>query len=423
MMKETNAKTSEPRPNASQLLWQNCEIGVVYHFDTTTYMNFDDSGHSAKKPILPPEKYNPEKLDTDQWLESAAEAGAKYAILTATHESGFLQWQSDIYPYGVKQSSWRGGKGDLVYDFVSSCRKHKILPGIYLGLRHNAFLGMNSFKTIGNSNLSQIQYLEICEKMVEEICSRYGKLLELWFDGGVLSPEEGGPDLLPIVEKHQPDIVYYHSNQRRDHRWIGNEGGRASYNCWSTVSDIRETKGPGDPDGKIWMPAMCDTPLRRGKWFWQPNQDELVASPEKLLEMYYNSVGRNCNLVLGLAPDRKGLLPHTDTRMLKLFGDKIKEIFRKTDFSTGGDGEKIILTLPTPATITHIVIMEDIAFGEKVRQYNVEILGSNGDSKEIAAGSSIGHKRIHKMQPVEAKEVRLHCRGSSCPRIKKLAVY
>src|SRR5690606_30742019 len=110
-----------------------------------------------------------------------------------------------------------------------SCRKFGIFPGIYLGLRHNAYLKAHNSKLREGTDEDYRKYIRYCEQMVEEICSRYGELLEIWFDGGALAPDEGGPDLLPIIEKYQPNIQFYHSNQRRDHRDAGNEKGRISY--------------------------------------------------------------------------------------------------------------------------------------------------------------------------------------------------
>ena len=68
------------------------------------------------------------------------------AVVTATHMGGFLQWQSDLYPYGVKQASWRGGKGDLVADFAASCRKYGIRPGVYVSQRFNAYWQVEKLK-------------------------------------------------------------------------------------------------------------------------------------------------------------------------------------------------------------------------------------------------------------------------------------
>ena len=125
-------------PTPAQLTWQECEVGLVYHFDMPIAAgNF--AGNNTSRQVFDPKLYNPVKLDTDQWIEAAKAVGAKYAVFTATHFNGFMQWQSDAYPYGVKQATWSNGKGDIVADFVASCRKADILPGIYISTHRNVY--------------------------------------------------------------------------------------------------------------------------------------------------------------------------------------------------------------------------------------------------------------------------------------------
>ncbi len=106
--------------------------------------------------------------------------------------------------------------------------------------------------------------------MLTELCSRYGPIVEVWFDAGTKIPSEGGPDVLPIFNKYQPYSVFYHCSKRADHRWIGNESSYANYPCWATMPhgekqsrnapSWRPILGTGDPDGEIWSPGMVDVP-------------------------------------------------------------------------------------------------------------------------------------------------------------------
>jgi alpha-L-fucosidase len=139
--------------------------------------------------------------------------------------------------------------------------------------------------------------------------------------------------------------------------------------------------------------------------------------------MYYNSVGRNCNLIIGVTPDRSGLIPEADVKRLAEFGAEVKRRFGKSIAETSGNADAIELDLDTPQKIEHIIIMEDIRQGERVREYHVDGFANN-DWKELCAGSSIGHKRIEKFAPVEVAKIRLHCtKTTATPQIRKLAVY
>ena len=126
-------KTELPKPTASQLAWQNAEMGVVFHYDLHVFDGkVYGQGYNRINPIEDYNIFNPTHLNTDQWIEAAKAAGAKFAILTATHETGFALWQSDVNPYCLKAVKWQDGKGDVVRDFVNSCRKYGIKPGIYI---------------------------------------------------------------------------------------------------------------------------------------------------------------------------------------------------------------------------------------------------------------------------------------------------
>jgi alpha-L-fucosidase len=118
------------KPTPEQAAWQDLELGMFYHFDINV---FTDAGEGAwhNQGGLDPSLYNPAKLSTDQWLEAAKALGAKYSVFVAKHCTGFLSWQSDLYPYGVKQSKWRDGKGDVVKDYIASCKKQGVKPGLY----------------------------------------------------------------------------------------------------------------------------------------------------------------------------------------------------------------------------------------------------------------------------------------------------
>ena len=424
------------KPLPKQINWQDCELGVIYHFDLTVYAEGGWPGHV--KETLDPNLYNPTKLDIDQWLEAAKAMGARYAIFTATHFNGFLQWQSALYPYGVKQSKWRGGKGDVVKDFIESCHKYNIKPGIYLSCHRNTYWKVDGLKVNwgkGGDKEAQDRFNRICERMVEELCSRYGELFQIWFDAGVKTPEEGGPDVLPIVDKYQPNMVFYHSTQRAEHRWIGNEDGVAGYPCWATIPSSpaqgqahrqgrKDVLLNGDQNGSVWSPGMCDMPLRDHDWFWKPNREDRIALLNTLMDCYYKSVGRNSNLLLGLTPDRDGLLPEPDSKRLAEFGSEVRRRFSKPLAQTKGEGEMVELTLKQPAKINHVIIMEDIAHGERVWEYVVEGLALGNRWEKICDGISIGHKRIQRFEAIEVAEVRLRCTKSvAMPKIRNLCVF
>ncbi len=434
-----------PLPNARQLAWQEAELGVVFHYDLHVFdgKKYGQGGNRID-PIPNYQIFNPEKLDTDQWVKAAKDAGATFAILTATHETGFALYQSEVNPYSLRAVNWKDGKGDIVKDFVESCRKHGIKPGIYLGIRWNSFLGVHDFKVNGEGAFRENRqkwYNKMVEGMVKEICTNYGELFEIWFDGGADHPDNGAPDVLPIVRKYQPNCLFYHNGQLAEARWGGSESGTVGYPCWSTfpypatgagesakkniAKDGFKLLKHGDPEGEYWVPAMSDAPLRgyngRHEWFWEPGDEEHIFPTEKLVDMYYKSVGRNSTLILGLTPDPTGLMPEPDVKRLKEFGDEIKKRFSDPVATT--EGNQLTIKLKSKEVINQVVVSEEIAQGERVREFVVEGKTANG-WQTLTRGQSIGHKYIATFDDIEVSAVRLVVHKSRLkPVIRKMAVY
>jgi alpha-L-fucosidase len=433
-LRADETRNSMAVPTPAQIAWHDMELGMFFHFDIPIYKQGWDWRSFRDFPY--PDLYQPLKLDTDQWMEAAKAMGAKYAVLVAKHCSGFLQWQSDLYPYGVKKSSWRNGKGDLVREFIGSCRKHGIRPGLYASVSANGYLGVDNPGLVnhgkGGSREQQAGYARICERMATELWTRYGDLFEIWFDGGAIPAGKGGPDLVPLLRKHQPDAVVFQGPPGTPNliRWVGNERGVAPYPCWSTANagtgeeGTAENAYAGSPDGRLWVPGECDVPVRDQEWFWRPGDEHRLNSVEQLVDMYCNSVGRNCNLLLNANPNPEGLIPEADFRRYEEFGREIRRRFERPVASTQGKGKLIELHFARPEAVNHVVIMEDIARGERVRAYEVEGLLPDGMRVRLCDGISIGHKRIQGFERKELSAIQLRITASVAdPQIRNLAVF
>jgi alpha-L-fucosidase len=438
------AQHNIPVPNRQQLAWQKAEFGLVFHYDLHV---FDGKRYvQSRNRILPLADYNvfnPSQIDVEQWVLAAKDAGAKFAILTATHETGFALFQSEVNPYSLKAVNWNEGKADIVRDFVEACRKHGLEPGIYLGIRWNSFFGVHDFKVSGSGQMQknrQAYYNKMVEGMVKEICSNYGSLFEIWFDGGASSPGRGAPDVLPIVKEYQPNCLFYHNDQLAEARWGGSESGTVGYPNWATFPYVSTGAGEhisenefallkhGDPEGRYWMPAMADAPLRgynsRHEWFWEPGDEEHIYPLEELVNMYYKSVGRNATLILGLTPDTTGLLPLADVNRLKEFGKEISRRFSKPVASASQQGMQVQINFPKAQAINQFVIQEEIAKGHRVKQFSVWAF-VGGKWKELLEGESIGNKYIHLLEkPIVAKRFRLKIEDAVAePEISNFALY
>lgn len=401
------------RPSPAQLAWHDCEIGMFIHFAPNTYTDqeYDDLS-------LPLEEFNPAALDTEQWADAAVAMGAKYIVLVAKHAGGFCLWQTDTTAYGVRCTPWRGGKGDVLADLAASCRKRDLKLGVYLSpqdCKHGAEVG-------GKCQTADAQeaYNALYRAQLAEVLSRYGEIFEVWFDGNIVVP------VGDILERYAPHAVVF-QGPHASIRWVGNEDGVAPYPAWNAVAVEHARAGEataehGDPEGTVWLPNECDARMR-STWFWNTKNADTLKSVDQLMDMYYRSVGHSAVLLLNHTPDPTGRVPDADVQRGAEFGAEIRRRFGTPLAQTAGRGVLLALTLESPSLVDHVVTMEDLAYGERVREYVIE--GRVGpDWRLLAQGTAIGHKKIDRFEPVSVTALRLRVTTAAAePRIRRLAAY
>jgi len=424
-------------PSEAQVKWADSEIGVLIHFDMPVF----EPGYNFRKdwnyhPDL--SIFNPKELNTDQWIEAAKNAGATYAILVAKHCSGFSLWPTKAHPYSVKNTPWRNGQGDIVKDFIASCKKYGLKPGIYASTTANGYLKVNNpGKVVSGNPEEQKRYNEIVKMQLTELWSEYGKLFEVWFDGGVLPVEKGGFDVLSLLKQYQSDAIAFQGpyGYANNIRWVGNEEGVAPYPCWSkadsttSASGVIEIKGlNGNPYGLFWCPGESDFPLRKnssfqGGWFWHKDQDDQLRSLEELIDKYCKTVGRNTNMLLGIVVDDRGLVPEADIKLLEEFGQLIRNDFSDLLGRTAGSGNEFTVEFKSPKSLAYVVISEDITGGERILEYKISGM-SDGNWQIISKGSCIGHKRIEVIKEGLFTAIKFNVTKSiGRPLIRDLACY
>lgn len=419
-------------PTPEQVEWANCEIGVIIHLDLTTFAQKEYNFREHWGEPLSPKLFNPRRLDTDQWIKTAADMGAKYAVMVAKHCTGFCLWQTASHSYSVKSSPWKNGEGDVIADFIASCKKYNVRPGLYYSSGCNHYLNADCGRVRSGDAGEQSRYNQIVREQLTELWTNYGRLFEIWFDGGCLPVSEGGPDIAGLLHRLQPDANVFQGPEGTKSllRWVGNERAFAPENCSSIFSfyaqnetGTQERADCGDTNGNTWCPAESDRPNReapslQGGWFWQDDEEKYLVAPQELFEMYLNSVGHNSNMLIGMAIDKDGLVPQADVEQLRQFGKLVKEAFCKplAEKNQLKGCREISLTAQGGQKAKYLVLCEDIAEGEMVTGFSV----FDGQG-EIYAGTVIGHKRIIK---VDADEITVRITDSKCePAMRFAALY
>lgn len=451
-----------PLPSQRQLRWHEMEYYGFIHFTVNTFTD-KEWGYGDEDPKI----FNPTDLDPRQWAEVAKQAGMTGLIITAKHHDGFCLWPSKYTEHSVKNSPWKDGKGDVVGELAAACKANGLRMGVYLSPwdRNHAEYGTP-------------KYIEYYRNQMRELLTNYGDIFEVWFDGANGGDGYYGgaretrridnrtyydwPNTWSIVRKLQPMAVMF-SDGGPDVRWVGNESGTGSETNWAMLRRDEFAPGladrnglaHGQPDGTHWLPAEVDVSIRPG-WFYHAAQDEKVKSVEKLLEIYYSSVGNGCNLLLNIPPDRRGRFHEIDCERLMGLRKVLDATFDKdlakgkpaTASNTRGndprfaaakltDGDRntywaaddevrtaeLVVELGKPTALNRVRMQEHIVLGQRIESFAVDAR-VKGAWQEIGTGTTIGPRRILCTPTVTADAVRLRVTGSrACPTLSTLEVY
>ncbi|MGA1977262.1 MAG: alpha-L-fucosidase [Bacteroidales bacterium] len=449
-----------PVPSDRQLSWHEMEYYMFVHFTVNTFTDMEWGYGDEKESV-----FNPSGLDCRQWAKVAKDAGMKGIIITARHHDGFCLWPSMYTSHSVKNSPWKNGRGDVLKELKAACDEYGLKMGIYLSPwdRNSAVYGTPA-------------YLNYYRDQLRELLTRYGDIFEVWLDGanggdgyygGAREMRHIDPKTYydwsntdRIIRDLQPKAVIF-SDAGPDVRWVGNENGKGSLTNWCLLNrdgmypggNFADILGSGNENGNYWVPAEVDVSIRPG-WFWHKSQDSLVRSPENLMDLYYSSVGMNCNLLLNVPPDKRGLLNENDIRSLLAFRDLREKEFsidvaksknvtasdvRGKDFSPsnvndgnpdtywatrdGRNSGEIIIDLGRATEVNRIVIQEYIKLGQRVQEFSIAGL-IDGKWVTLAEGTTIGYKIIRKFPVIKAKKIKVSIiKSRACPVISNIELY
>ena len=406
-----------PKPSKTQYKWHEQERIMFVCLDPCTWQGREYDDHST-----PLEQINPEKLNTDQWCEIAQLWGAKEILFVAKHTGGFCWWQTETTDYGIKDTPYKNGKGDVLKELSASCKKFGLNLGIYV------YPGDETWGAgIGSGGQTkdpakQEAYNKVFRTQLEETLANYGEVMEVWFDGSCVI------DVSDILEKYAKKAVIF-QGPHATLRWPGTESGKLFYPVWNTVKreDFKtgvSTQVQGDPSGDIWAPLEANTTLYDHNWFWSPENEEKRKSLDDLMECYYKSVGYGSVFLLNSTPNTSGLIPEADRNLYKAFGDEIDRRFKVPISSIENKrGKVIMLELPKAQKINHIITMEDYRLGHRIREYRIEGFVNN-EWIELNTGQSIGRKKIDYFNDVELSKIRLTItKHVNEPIIRSLSTY
>ncbi|MDL2227550.1 alpha-L-fucosidase [Odoribacter sp. OttesenSCG-928-L07] len=450
-----NTKAPEPYgkiPSKKQIEWQKLEYYMFVHFGPNTFTHVEwGLGNES------PEVFNPTELDCKQWAATASAAGMKGIIITAKHHDGFCLWPSKYSNHTVRESEWKNGEGDVLKELSEACQEYKLKFGVYLSPwdRNHPSYGTDEYNTVFTN-------------MLEEVLTNYGNVFEQWFDGANGEGENGKKQEYDwqlfnnTVYKFQPDAMIF-SDVGPDCRWMGNEQGIAGETNWATLNidgffpgefaPAQDILNNGNINGEKWIPAETDVSIRPG-WFYSPKTNDKVKSLEKLISIYYTSIGRNSNLLLNVPPDERGKIHPNDSVRLIEFKEALDKVFEnniapKAKVSASANrGRKfnvkniidnnydsywatpdnitnasIEFSFENPVLINNVLLQEYIPLGQRVSKFSIECWNDNKWEK-IFSGTTIGYKRIINISEISCKKLRVNIEEAlACPLINNIEIY
>jgi len=435
-------------PSARQLRWHQLETYAFLHVTVNTFTD-KEWGYGDEDPIV----FNPTAFDPDAIMRDLKAGGMKAVILTCKHHDGFCLWPTKTTEHCIRNSKWRDGKGDVVGGIAAAAKRAGLPFGVYVSPwdRSNAAYGTPA-------------YLKLYREQVRELLTNYGPIFEVWFDGANGGDGYYGgarekrtidkahyyewPTTFAMIRQLQPEAVIFCPDG--DLRWVGNEKGIAGDTCWATFGvpssanqDVHASDGgtreelmTGVRNGPFWRPAECDVSIRPG-WFWHESENAQGKTPEQLVDLYFESVGRGASLLLNVPPNRSGLLQDSDAQSLAAFRRRLDAMFA-LDLALGAKlkasnmrgrfgvrnlvdqnpetywatedrvrSAEVMVDLGAQQHVSIVRLREAIALGQRVRAFGLDAW-QDGAWMQIAGGTSVGACRLIRLEnPTLTSRLRL----------------
>lgn len=461
-----------PLPTQRQLEWQRTEFYAFFHYGMNTYTGREwgngDEAETLFAPTAPPKP--------EQWLQTVKAAGMRGGIAVVKHHDGFCLWPTETTGHSVVNAAeGYGRETNIPRDFADAARRLGMKYGFYVSPwdRNSALYGTTLY-------VSEV-FLRQCAELAQ-----YGDdQFEMWFDGAnggsgyyggkntTISVDRATyydvPNLRDSIHKVCPMCVLW--GEGGEARWIGNEAGWAGETNWNTENRgyAPESNGMyGTEGGWCWLPGESDAKMTNSGWFWHEGEQPLSA--ERLFQMYLETVGRGATLILNCPPDRSGVLPAADVRVLQNLGKLLqarlatdlaqkaridasatrpKGATRSYETSMLTDGQietywaapddatqaTLTLTWDEPQTLHYVMLQEYLRLGQRIRNFSVEYSADGQTWQPCATNietTTVGYKRIVPLtgttasydRGVQALALRINILDArACPTLETLAVY
>ena len=247
-------------------------------------------------------QFNPIKFDADEWVQLAKDAGMKYLVFTAKHHDGFSMFDSKLTEYKITNSPF---KRDVVKELSCACHK----TGLKLGFYYSPVDWYHpDYRTERHDH-----YIEFLHGQIRELCSNYGKVDIIWFDGlGGKAEDWDSENMFRIIRSLQPHAI------------ISNRAGL-----------------PGDHDtpeqriGRFQTERAWETCMTLGRqWAWKP--DDQIKSFQQCIHTLVRVVGGDGNFLFNVGPMPDGQIEPRQADRLREMGKWLSKYGQSIYAARGG---------------------------------------------------------------------------------------
>ena len=245
-------------------------------------------------------EFNPQRYDPDAWAALAHEAGMRYAVLTAKHHDGFCLFDSAVSDLTSVKT---GAKRDLVRDYVEAFRRAGLRVGFYYSLADWQWPAY--FNGPERDPEGFARFIEYTHTQVRELCSNYGPLDVIWFDGVWPHPPDAwrSQELLDMIRQLQPGILI------NDRAGLPGDFGTPEQRVLASGSD------------RPW--ESCITSVER-HWGYHAGE-RLWKTPEQIIHILAQVSEGAGNLLLNVGPKADGTFPRPFVDLLQEVGEWMRK--------------------------------------------------------------------------------------------------
>jgi len=296
--------------------WREARFGLFIHWGPVslkgTEISWSRGGErrgTGGTGSIPAEEYdnlykqfNPTEFNADEWVAMAKAAGMKYLVFTTKHHDGFCMFDSKLTDYKITNSPF---KRDITAELARACHRG--------GLRLGFYYSPPDWHHPDYRTDNHARYLEYLHGQLRELCTNYGQVDIIWFDGlGGGAKDWDSEKLVAMIRELQPGVI------------INNRSG---------LPEDYDT--PEQQIGRFQTDRAWETCMTLGQqWAWKP--DDGIKSLQECVDTLVRCAGGDGNLLLNVGPMPTGQIEPRQAQRLREIGDWLKQSGESVYGTRGG---------------------------------------------------------------------------------------